>query len=308
MSRMQEVINYLSTTDKPVQLVKHIAEVPASKLMWPAQAEVKEDGVYCMVVCTDGLTVLFSRTGKPFYYDGIHTLNMPMRQDGWVYITELINPAMSLEELSGLVNPNRVTPWTVEQRASMHMNARLKYHDVITVHDLLAGYSLQPFSIRRRFLHEHVPEMYIVQSKEVHSMEEFEKYSEKLIERGEEGAVLKQLHAQWTAGHKGWHVTKQVRGLHVDLRCTNVKYGKPGKHQHWIAALEFEYKGKKFWADLGKGWDNERRDYLTKGYEHNRLNVIGQIFHVKALQESSKGVLRLPKVAEQRVDKEDADQ
>ena len=45
------------------------------------------------------------------------------------------------------------------------------------------------------------------------------------------------------------------------------------------------------------------------GYTPNPINdeVTGKIFHVKGLQISSKGVVRLPKVQEERIDKHVAD-
>ena len=305
---MEEVVLHLSNTGKPVQLVKHIDEVPESKLKWPAIAEVKEDGVYCLLVVVDGKRKLFTRTGKPMYYEEMDdTLNVLCTRQGYAYITELVNYNISLETLSGLVNPNRVNPWSDDEFNLMMRGAKLVYHDVISVEDLIKGESNVPFVDRRNVLYDHIQPNQLVLSTPVKSMLEFDTFVVGCITANGEGAVLKQLDTPWVAGHKGFHVTKRVRGIHVDLRCTGVKYGKPGKHQHWIAALEFEYKGKKFWADLGKGWDNNKRDYLTKGYEKNRYNVIGQVFHVKALQESSKGVLRLPKVAEHRMDKEEQD-
>lgn len=309
MITIQQVREYLSVKEKPVQLVKHFDEVPSNKLSWPAQAEVKEDGVYCLVVCASDGVGFFSRTGGEFYYENATaTLNIPPNVSQSVFITELINPATHLEALSGLVNPNRVKAWTAEERKLMFMNARLKYHDVIGLEDFMKGSCAKSFGQRSGFLVHAVPEIWCVQNKLVYSEEEFREYAQGIIDAGGEGATLKQLAADYEAGHKGWRTTKIVRDIHVDLQCTAVKYGKPGKHQHWIAALEFEYKGRKFWADLGKGWDNEKREYLTRGYEKNRWNVIGQIFHVKALMQSSRGVLRLPKVEEQRFDKEQPDE
>lgn len=303
MTTWLEIKNYLDSTEKPVQLVKHIDEVPESKLKWPAIVQVKEDGVCAIVIKHNNLIRMFTRTGKEMFYSGLYCLNVQRLQNDFVYIAELINPKLSLEALSGLVNPNRVEAWDTKTYELMLHNATLRYHDIIKLSSFLMGRSVVDYYSRLSTLLDHVSAAHVIPYTFVHSDPELQVYAAKQIASGKEGVVRKEIHAPWIAGHKGHHSTKIVRDIHVDLQCTAVKYGKPGKHQHWIAALEFVYGGKSFWADLGKGWDNEKRDYLTKGYEKNKFNVIGQIFHVKALQESSKGVLRLPKVQEQRIDK-----
>src|SRR5690606_34111856 len=133
------------------------------------------------------------------------------------------------------------------------------------------------------------------------SQAEFDLYAAEEIAAGGEGIVGKQLDANYEAGHKGYRVVKKVRDLHVDLKCLAVETGK-GKRTGQIARLQFKYKGKLFWADLGEGWTDAKRIQMTYDWQHHpedphRIpSPIGSIFHVKALQESSKGVLRLPKV------------
>lgn len=104
---------------------------------------------------------------------------------------------------------------------------------------------------------------------------------------------------------------KLVRGVSLDLRCCGVLMGK-GKRAGQIAALEFEYNGNKFKADLGKGWTDERRAALTNDYNNRDLfedtNPVGKIWEVKALDISSTGkALRLPKVVRARWDKDEPD-
>ena len=151
-----------------------------------------------------------------------------------------------------------------------------------------------------------VPQQNTPTRKVVSSEFEWQEFCDSVINTGSEGAVLKQLHAPWIAGHKGWHVTKEVRGVHLDLRCVGWTLGK-GKRSNQIGALYFEYNGKRFSADLGKGWTDEKRDALTARAVGFNDEVTGKIFHVKGLQISSKGVVRLPKVQEERIDKHVAD-
>lgn len=148
----------------------------------------------------------------------------------------------------------------------------------------------------------------------MNSYEEIEQIAERYIAAGLEGVVVKQPDASWLAGHKGYRAMKIVRGVSLDLRCVGVLYGK-GKRAGQIAALEFEYKGNKFKADLGKGWTDERRAALTSQYEAldhpdalDEWNPVGKIWEVKALDISSTGkALRLPKVVRVRWDKDEPD-
>lgn len=107
---------------------------------------------------------------------------------------------------------------------------------------------------------------------------------------------------------------KIVRGVDYDLLCIGFEEGK-GKYSGKVANLLFKWRdGQTVKAMLGKGWTHEDADkllrYATYGkdvgmpeYEHV-ASPVGKVYHVHALQESSKGKLRLPKVCEQRIDKE----
>jgi ATP-dependent DNA ligase len=127
------------------------------------------------------------------------------------------------------------------------------------------------------------------------------------VASGREGAVLKQLDADWIAGHKGYRVTKMVRGLDVDLRCVGVSLDGKGKRAGTLANIMVSYKGKVVGADLGKGWTDEKRAALLAEYQADPNSVVGQVWHIHALQEGSAGGLRLPKAMSRRIDKPIAD-
>lgn len=312
MYTLAEILKAINSRQHPVQLVKHYDEISDSarkNMQWPAIAEVKYDGVYALIVMTSDKGMQFiSRSGKPLYYEQSYLPElfkcgafMQALRDGYCFISELINPELSLEELSGMVNPNRVAAWDNTRM----LTADFVVHDSITVGNLRDGFYALEF-VQRRELLKCIPVQNTPTSKLVSSEFEWQEFCDSVITTGSEGAVLKQLHAPWIAGHKGWHVTKEVRGVHLDLRCVGWALGK-GKRSNQIGALYFEYNGKLFSADLGKGWTDEKRDALTARAVGFNDEVTGKIFHVKGLQISSKGVVRLPKVQEERIDKHVAD-
>lgn len=312
MYTLAEILKATNSRQHPVQLVKHYDEISdgaRKNMQWPAIAEVKYDGVYALIVMTSDKGVQFiSRSGKPLYFEQNylpdlfeHCAFMQALREGYCFISELINPELSLEELSGMVNPNRVAAWD----NTCMLTADFVVHDSITIGNLRDGFSALEFAQRRRFL-QWVPQWNLPVTSWITSEHEWQEFCDSVITSGSEGAVLKQLHAPWIAGHKGWHVTKEVRGVHLDLRCVGWTLGK-GKRSNQIGALYFEYNGKLFSADLGKGWTDEKRDTLTARAQSTNDDVTGAVFHVKGLQISSKGVVRLPKVQEERIDKHVAD-
>ena len=295
---MAIIDDVLATRNAPFQLVRHYEDVHEKHKKFPVWLDIKYDGVFCAVIVDRGEYSFVSRTGKLFY--GLDKVGLSIPDDDGVWIGELINDPISLELLSGLVNPNRVNSWTEAEEHAMGF-ARIIFHDALTLEEFKAGQTTVRYMERRARL-----PFYVEWSAGwlVGTLEELNSAAKEVIGNGGEGICIKHLDAMWVAGHKGWHVTKIVRDIHLDLQCLAVDTGK-GKRAGQIARLQFSYGDRTFWADLGKGWTDERRIELTYAWENNAPhNPIGKVFHVKALQVSSKGVLRLAKVQEMRVHKD----
>lgn len=285
--------------DKVVQKVKHIDEVPKSRKVWPMFVQTKKDGVFCIVAVVGSIAAFFSRTGKKFVNvawleSEINTVGFP---DG-IYIAELCNDACPLEVLSGIVNPNRNKPLSIEQE-DVIPEMYLALHDCLTLEEFTEGRTDVVYSQRywrlQAFIEDN-PNWYLVKNLTCETEAEFDALAKTSIDLGEEGIVGKP-DVGWEAGHKGWRMLKKVRGVSYDLLCIAVEEGK-GKYKGLAANLLFRWKnGRQIKAMLGKGWTHDdARDMLVNP-------PIGKIFEVYALQESSKGVLRLPKVGEKRHDK-----
>lgn len=305
------VAEYLRETKHPVQLVKHFNEVPEAKITYPIWGQIKYDGIYTLMVVIDGEVRLYSRTGKPMYFemsamDGRY-LELP---DG-CYVGELCNPTYSLEQLAGLVNTNRKAMWNHSDLILMHDNGYINFHDYLTVDELLGASSDLGWFDRDDTLLENLAAVglsdYWITSEPLLDDADIQQFFNRALAQGHEGIVLKQ-NADWEAGHKGYRTTKLVKGISLDLRCVGVQYGK-GKRTGQIAALVLQYGEHTFTADLGKGWTDVRRAELTEAHELYLPDApAGKIWEVQALQLSSTGkALRLPKVIRIRFDKEEPD-
>lgn len=314
MTTMQQIRAFMASASNPVQLVLHYDEANHKLMKWPAWAEQKEDGVWCGLVKAPAGTVgpdevaFFSRTGNEFYHE-LETLDLQdvvYNAGTGLYIAELVNPVLSLEELSGLVSTNRVKPWTgVEYEAMKH--CRMRYHDYIPLDDLLQGHCTMWHRGRRAVLLDRIPVEHVIPGMLVHDEGQWKSFVDKHIALGHEGAVRKETEGDWVAGHKGYRVTKEVRGIDLDLRCIGVCLEGKGKRAGTLSKIYVSYKGKKVGCDLGKGWTDEKRAALLFEYRVDPSSVVGKVWHIHALQEGSKGSLRLPKAMSRRIDKTIAD-
>lgn len=295
----EQIEQYLSDTKSPVQLVKHYDDVK-KKPAFPLKVQIKYDGVYCLGIRIGEEVRYYSRTGKRLFLNQ-HPPYLRSVSDG-VYIGELVNPTLSLEQLSGLVNPNRKTDWTLEEQAQMTAS-KVYWHDALTFDELLAGYSDVPYMVRYTRIDNTRDD--VVHSVNVPDEYTLQREFQQALENEYEGVVIKDPHGDWKAGRRDGNAMKLVREVLVDLECIGVKWGK-GKRENQVAALEFSLTGDStFFADFGEGWTDERRDALTQEYLTDPMTVLGRIWEVRGLQPSSTGeAIRLPKVLRVRDDKE----
>lgn len=294
--------------EKTAMKVKHIDDVPASKITFPVSGQIKKDGVYLLVVKKqDGETAMFSRTGKLF--QNLDALSLEFGRTPsqlGVYIAELCNNGCSLEALSGMVNPNR-TKGLNEAMVSLMKGCYMVFHDYLTIDEFFNGESTVTYSNRLQRLDQNLYEYYrISKTVTIYSMEDILSYADSVIANDEEGVVLKPEEG-WLAGHKGYRMMKIVRGVDYDLECVGVEEG-TGKYAGKVANLVFKWKdGETISCMLGKGWTHDDAEVMWAERFNAMHTPVGKVFHVHALQESSKGKLRLPKVGEQRIDKTVAD-
>lgn len=284
-------------SNKVVQLVKNLEEVPESKIAFPLYGQVKKDGVYCMLVSKDGAIAAFGRTGKMLSSCGELTGDYLHLPDG-VYIGELCLPGYSLEVLSGIVNPNRTNELDLALDMYWRENQEVHFHDYLSLSEFIGGHSTQSYLDRFSVLTDNNLPTLLPHC--LYSLGDCEDFASKCIEAGEEGAVFK-ADVDWLAGHKGWRSMKRVRRISYDLLCIGAEEG-TGKYAGKVANLIFRWKdGKTLKAMLGKGYTHEDAERMWRNY-HDTPE--GLIYRVYGLQDSSKGKIRLPKVGEHRHDKE----
>jgi hypothetical protein len=296
--------------DKTVQLVKHHEDV-IKKITYPRIAQVKKDGVFALVVMDKSKVAIFGRTGRELQ-SVQHLCPEPSYGNGRVaFIAELCCDTCSLEELSGIVNPNRKKPLDMQQQWYIN-DAYLTVHDMVYLSELIVGHSYRDYN--RRYMDmvntlcgiNHC--MSVIACTQCDTAEEIEEFSKECIADGEEGAVFKDPEAGWVAGRKNEVATKIVKGVDFDLQVTGIKEGK-GKHSGMVGKLVVR------WCHYGTQEGITRllpvdgcfTQEMRKAWFADPSEILGKIVHVHALCIGSKGALRLPKVKSVRIDKTVAD-
>ena len=285
------------------------------KLAFPATSMEKLDGVCGLVFVHKGLVKAFSRTGRVL--NNVDHLLEPFKHhlvtlNDKVFMVEVCNSSLSLEQVSGIVNPNRNKPLEEDLEEVWLSDSFLGAYDLVHYKNFIEGKETETFTNRLKYLlqlcHSTYLNLDIPDFVTVDNEEEFESHFQQIVDSGGEGVVLVQENSPWIAGYKNHHKTKKVRGYDVDLEVLDVIEG-TGKHKgmagkllvRWRKFGLLENKAVKLPVD-GRFTEEERILMLE-----NPTHYIGSIVYVHALQIGSAGSLRLAKVRSFRIDKDFAD-
>lgn len=302
-------------SDKVVQRVLDYEKAskkykPDDKLLW----QIKYDGVSCIIISVEGEVMLFSRTGKRFKNVGLLELEATKLYkgslDGLVLFAELHNDELSLEELGGIVNPNRTKSADVNV-LDLFLNSRLACFDIVTKEEFINGVSSTSYLDRYSWLVNYLPAsedgttMFRVFG-DCCKMSSAQTKAKSLVYEGQEGGVFKDPTAGWKAGSKDARSFKIVSGVDYDLQVLGVEEGK-GKREDMVANLIVQWRkygtGEVVMLPVDGRFDDETRIQWWR----NPSEIVGKIVHVHALCIGSKGSLRLAKVHQVRHDKDKPD-
>ena len=312
---------------KIFQAVKHFDDVNPKadlgifhkKVSFPMLGQVKRDGVFAAyIVGNYGDAAIYNRTGKMNTNTSclLATLDELRLRPG-IYLGEMLSShPCSLEELSGAVSPKRKAELSTDKdgcnQVAIAACLYIDFFDHITLGEFTLGVSQRPYTER----HAHVMNMpqfaeglvTMLPYFKIDNYAQLLEFSDSMIAMKQEGAVFKQ-DVEWLCTAKDWHQMKIVRGVHYDLLCIDYEDGN-GKDKGHVSNLMFQYKdGAVIKCSPGRHWDYPaRKELFDNAVAENEDSPVGHIYHVKALQESSKnGVLRLPKFRERRDDKPEPD-
>lgn len=301
---------------KFTMLVKNFDDTSWGKVNpYPCITMEKMDGVCTLAVNLFGEWTLWSRTGRKLT-NVVHLERLLEAKDigrNIVVSVELCHDGLSLEQISGIVNPNRVEALEPELAKQWTDGAYMAAFDMVTLCEFIKGRSDMSFFDRLSTLEMHIrrPEgLPCVVPSYHHTISEAsaDAFFDYVVGKGGEGTVQCLSEAPWIAGNKNHEKTKKVRGVDFDLEVVDVVEGK-GKRANTMAKVVVRWR--KHGSVDGPiellAVDGRFDDATRLKYWNEPSLIIGSIVHVHALQIGSKGSLRLAKVRTVRIDKTEGD-
>lgn len=227
-----------------------------------AYSQVKMDGRYANAIVRNGEVELESRAGEPttLYPDPAFMLHLRNMQDV-VLNGELTIPGISRHESNGIIaslisigkKVKEGKDWTKESIRFEDKHG-IKYADAldsivytvwdeITIDEYYDAKSDRIYSDRLFYLTIIISELNsdkvkLIESKTVDTFEEAIAHFQELLNRGEEGAILKSSTGTWKDGKPNWQIKMKLE-MDIDLKIVGFNYG-TGKNSELISSLNCE--------------------------------------------------------------------
>ena len=275
-------------------------------------SEVKMDGRYSNVKITEDSVFMESRGGKPTPLGGVfdNLIKLRERFGGDVVINgELIIPDMDRytsngviaslisingKALEGKINLKEVEKFEQKYKCNVDMMADrivLVAWDYLPLADYDKGSWDCPRATRMKCLQvalrwDSLPNIKFVEYKEVTNVGEAMAHFKDLLNRGEEGTILKGGEGHWKDGKPTFQVKFKLE-MTVDLEIIGFNYGTKGtKNEHVISSVDVQ-SSDGLRVTSPTGIDEKTMKMLTE----NQESLIGSILEVKCsgLSSNSKG-------------------
>jgi DNA ligase-1 len=249
-------------------------------------AEVKYDGEFVNIINENGNIKTLSRGGKDIYLEHIFNID-----SNWVLTGELLVKGVDRYTSNGIINSLKQinekiklgTVTTKELDAFFKRYGKLPEEiekdiyvvvwDCIPYENWTQGKWEVELYKRRDLLKKFIGgNIHMVEYEIVRTKKEIFEYYHKMLQRGEEGIILKDPSGIWKDGK---HIESQKfkNVIDLDLRIVGYKFGNPGtKYEDKINRLILESEDGKLQV-TASGVSEEMMDYLT----NEKDNLIGKI-------------------------------
>ena len=276
-------------------------------IKFPAFLQLKADGTYRTAIVRDGEVEFYSRSGESYNHPSVAE-ELSKLPDG-VYIGEMIvnTDALSLDENSK-ASENRYASNGALNSLNPPEDVTYFLWDFLSLSDFQDIKTNIPYKERFEYLQSILMNMKRLQAIEscvVNNYEEAKAKAREYMQKGFEGAVLKNFNVLFEDKHSKYQI-KMKNEFDVDVKCTGFTEGN-GKFAKTFGAIEFESSD-----GLLKGQCSGIPDSLRNEINSNKESLIGKVFSVKAnditLAKNSKiyGLMH-PQFKEFRTDKTEAD-
>lgn len=263
-----------------------------------AVSQVKMDGRYCNAVIENGQVELLSRQGEitnigsadlireletigdcvlngELTIDGIH------RYEANGIVSSIIDIESKREERTPEVTQKHIDRFEKEHGNYESMVNRIKYTvwDMISIQEYYNHKSELEYFFRITELAstiERLSTVQLIEFKKVVTYSDVMSHFKEIVERGDEGTVLKSMNEGWKNGKPNWQV-KVKKEDYYDLKIVGFNYGTPGtKNENLISSINVETEDGLLKTSPG-GITEKDMEYIT----NNQGLLMGKIAEVK---------------------------
>ena len=290
--------------DYPCMLASQYEQKLVDKIQWPAMVQLKLDGMRFNAVVRDGQCEFKSRNGKTIDLLGHLENEFVKLANGMdlVFDGELI-----VKDDSGILNRqtgngilNKAVKGTISDKEASMVHATIWDH--IPYMYFTSGECPTPYKERFARL-QAADKISIVPNFIIEDIEEAQAKFKEYYDQGEEGIILKDMHAPWE-NKRSKSLIKFKGELECDLKIVDVEDG-TGKYEGMLGALVCESEDGIIKVKVGSGFNDEDRKKIKK------QDVVGKVVAVKynsrIRSKHEDESLFLPIFVEIREDKDKAD-
>jgi len=288
----------------PCMLASGFEEKLVNKIPFPAYAQLKLDGMRCTAIVDNGGATLYSRNGKEIVL-GDQFLKEFLAFGPGAYDGELLikdgDKVVDRKTGNGILNKAVKGTISPQECVMVHM----VMFDYIPLHDFYSGKSAMPYAARFSHIktllsNAPTPKISAVPSIQVGSLDEAQGYFAEMLEKGEEGIILKSSMNIWEDKRSKTQIKFKAE-LDCDLLCVGVEEG-TGKNKGKMGALVLESAEGKLKVNVGTGFSDEDREYLWK---NKPIGKVVAVCYNARISDKRTGVesLFLPRFLEVREDK-----
>ena len=271
-------------------------------IKYPAFAQTKMDGARCHLVWNGIEAKLFSRNGKQFMVDGVFDITaLRLMKAGETWDGELVffenGKPMDRKTSNGIAN--KALKGTISDAEAV--KAVFVCWDIVDFAGLIP-YTDRWTSLMESFEGKNAGNFRLCETCIVKDEEDAQKFFNEMLERGEEGAILKNFAFKWEPKRvKG--VGKMKAELDATLEVTGVEEG-TGKNKGRMGALICQSKDGTVTVNVGIGFSDEVREEFWK----NPPKFIDVVYNaIVDDKRTGKKSLFLPRYTKVRLDKTEAD-
>lgn len=297
-----------------------------------AYSDVKMDGRYANAIIQNGEVELESRQGETTtipqnsilikelsrFPDGVLNGELTMKNYSRYESNGIIASIIDIEgrgkmgDRSDVETEKKLKAFTKKHGDFSEAVSKIRFTvwDSITLNDYFDKKSDIEYRHRLSFLFKETPilectRVAVVERKKVYSYDEAIKHFQEILNRGDEGTILKAPSANWKDGKPSWQVKLKIE-IDLDLKIVGFKYGTKGtKNENVISTLITESSCGKLKTNPS-GMKEDMMKYVTD----NQDTLLGSIVEIRCcgLSQNSDGDYSTlhPSVVELRDDKTEA--